>query len=125
MPQHLDISSAPAPVGPYSPVVKSNGFVFLSGQIALTADGPRTDADVATQTEIVCHNINSILGELGLGWSDVVKTTIFLADMADYPVVNEVYGMAVGSPAPARSAVEVAALPLGMKVEIELVAEDK
>lgn len=125
MPQHLDVSSAPAPVGPYSPVVKSNGFVFLSGQIALTPEGPRADADVGTQTEIVCHNITSILGELGLSWPDVVKSTIFLADMADYPVVNEVYGMAVGSPAPARSAVQVAGLPLGMKVEIEIVAEDK
>ena len=125
MPEHLDISSAPAPVGPYSPVVKANGFVFLSGQVPLTADGPRVDADVATQTEIVCHNITAILRELGLDWSDVVKATIFMADIADYPTINEVYGVAVGKPAPARSAVQVAALPLGAKVEIEVIAEDR
>ncbi len=125
MPEHLSVSSAPAPVGPYSPVVKANGFVFLSGQVPLTPDGPRVDADVATQTEIVCHNITSILAELGLDWSDVVKTTIFMADIADYPTINEVYGVAVGAPAPARSAVQVAALPLGAKVEIEVIAQDR
>jgi 2-iminobutanoate/2-iminopropanoate deaminase len=125
MPDHLSVSSAPAPVGPYSPVVKANGFVFLSGQVPLTADGPRVDADVATQTEIVCHNITAILGELGLGWSDVAKATIFMTDIADYPAINEVYAVAVGSPAPARSAVQVAALPLGAKVEIEVVAVDR
>jgi 2-iminobutanoate/2-iminopropanoate deaminase len=125
MPEHVSISSAPAPVGPYSPVVKANGFVFLSGQVPLTPDGPRVDADVATQTEIVCHNITAILTEVGLDWSDVVKTTIFMADIADYATINEVYGVAVGSPAPARSAVQVAALPLGAKVEIEVVAQDR
>lgn len=125
MPEHLDVTSAPAPVGPYSPVVKAHGFVFLSGQVPLTADGPRVDADVATQTEIVCHNITAILAELGLDWSDVVKATIFMADIGDYPTINEVYGMAVGSPAPARSAVQVAALPLGAKVEIEVVAAER
>lgn len=125
MPEHLSVSSAPAPVGPYSPVVKANGFVFLSGQVPLTADGPRVDADVATQTEIVCHNITAILGELGLGWPDVAKATIFMTDISDYPTINEVYAVAVGSPAPARSAVQVAALPLGAKVEIEVVAVDR
>ncbi|MEX1279363.1 MAG: Rid family detoxifying hydrolase [Acidimicrobiia bacterium] len=125
MPEHLSVSSAPAPVGPYSPVVKANGFVFLSGQVPLTADGPRVDADVATQTEIVCHNITAILDELGLGWPDVAKATIFMTDIADYPTINEVYAVAVGSPAPARSAVQVAALPLGAKVEIEVVAVDR
>lgn len=125
MPEHPTISAAPVPAGHYSPVVKANGFVFLSGQIALTADGPQADADVETQARIVCRNITATIGELGLGWSDVVKVTIFLTDMDDFGVVNGVYAEAVGLPAPARSTVAVAALPRGMKVEIELIAAER
>ncbi len=115
--------SAPPAVGPYSVATEAAGFVFLSGQVGLD---PATKAVVAGGVEPECHqvmkNIGAILGDLGLGYEDIVKTTIFLADMADYPKVNEIYGGYVGDAKPARSTVQVAGLPLGVQVEIEVVA---
>lgn len=118
----LNTPSAPAAVGPYSVAVEANGFVFLSGQVGADPDtGERAD-DVAGQARRVMDNIGLILGDLGLDHSDIVKTTIFMADMGDYAVINEVYrGYFSGSP-PARSAVQAAALPGGYLVEIEVVA---
>ena len=119
----LDVPSAPAPVGPYSVATEANGFVFISGQLGMdTAAGQLVDGGVVAETHQIMVNLGAILGDLGLGYADIVKTTIFLADMADFPVVNEAYGQYVAAAKPARSTVEVAALPLGVQVEIEVVA---
>ena len=119
----LDAPSGPAPVGPYSVAVEANGFVFISGQGPLD---PTTNqlivGGVEAETEQVMKNIGAILADVGLGFGDVVKTTIFLADMDDFPLVNAVYGKYVGDAKPARSTVEVARLPLDINVEIELIA---
>jgi 2-iminobutanoate/2-iminopropanoate deaminase len=117
------ITSGPAPVGPYSIATEANGFVFVSGQVAFDpATGDRVDADVAAEAAQTMKNIGSILGDLGLGYDDIVKTTIFLADMADFTTVNEVYARSFGGEPPARSTVQVAALPVGFQVEIEAIA---
>lgn len=118
-----EISGAPAPVGPYSVAAEANGFVFLSGQVAFDpATGGRVDSSVAAEAEQVMKNIGSILEGLGLGYDDVVKTTIFLTDIADFGAVNDVYGRCFATLPPARSTVGVAALPVGFNVEIEVVA---
>ena len=118
-----ELSTAPAPVAPYSIATEANGFVFVSGQVAIDPTGGPTPDDVGEQATLVMDNIGSILGDLGLGFSDVVKTTIFLGDIADYGTVNSVYGSYFDGEPPARSAVEVAALPKPeFRVEIELIA---
>jgi len=118
------VPSAPAALGPYSAVAEANGFVFFSGQVALDAatNERLTHLDVTDQTKQVMGNIVAILTDLGLTTDAVVKTTIFLKDINDYAAVNEVYGAHFGTTAPARSAVEVANLPGGFLVEIELMA---
>lgn len=115
--------SAPNAMGPYSFATEVGGLVFLSGQVALDpATGERRPDDVEIQTRQVMDNIGGILGDLGLTYEDIAKTTIFLADMADYPKVNEVYASYFGSEPPARSAIEAGALPGGFLVEVEVVA---
>lgn len=115
--------SAPKAMGPYSFATEAGGFVFLSGQVALDpASGERRPDDVEIQTRQVMDNIGAILGDLGLVYDDIVKTTIFLADMGDYPKVNEVYASYFGAEPPARSAIQAAALPGSFLVEIEVVA---
>jgi 2-iminobutanoate/2-iminopropanoate deaminase len=110
-------------MGPYSFATEAAGLVFLSGQVALVpATGERRPDDVEIQARQVMDNIGSILGDVGLSYEDIVKTTIFLADMADYPKVNEVYASYFGSEPPARSAIQAGALPGGFLVEIEAVA---
>jgi len=110
-------------LGPYSFVTEAAGLVFLSGQVALDPEtGDRAPDDVELQTHRAMKNIGGILGDLGLGYSDIAKTTIFLADMADYPVVNDAYGSYFESEPPARSAIEAGGLPGGFLVEIEVVA---
>lgn len=118
----LETPSAPSAIGPYSVAVESGGWVFLSGQVALLPDGGRAADDIDVQTHQVLQNIEAVLGDLGLGFTDVVKTTIFLADIDDYPVVNEIYAGYVGEEPPARSAVQAGALPGGFLIEIEVVA---
>lgn len=119
----LSVPSAPAPLGPYSPVVEAHGLVYLSGQVALDpVTGSSVGDDVADQTHQVMGNIGAMLGDIGLGYDDIVKTTIFLTDIADFAKVNEVYATYVGDSRPARSTVGVAALPGGFRVEIEVVA---
>ncbi len=117
------ITSGPAPVGPYSIATEANGFVFLSGQVAFDpATGDRVDDTVAAEAEQVMKNIGAILADAGLGYEDIVKTSIFLVDIEDFAVVNEAYGrFFTGSP-PARSTVQVAAVPVGFRVEIEVTA---
>lgn len=116
-------ASGPRPVGPYSIAAEANGFVFLSGQVAFDpATGDRVDATPAAEAAQAMKNIGAILGDLGLGYADIVKTTIFLTDMGDFAAVNEVYGGFFDGAPPARSTVAVAALPVGFSVEIEVVA---
>jgi 2-iminobutanoate/2-iminopropanoate deaminase len=110
-------------MGPYSFVTEAAGLVFLSGQVALDpVTGDRRPDDVEIQARQVMDNVGAILGDLGLAYEDIVKTTIFLADMGDYPKVNEVYGSYFGTEPPARSALQAGALPGGFLVEIEVVA---
>ncbi|MGA7097656.1 MAG: Rid family detoxifying hydrolase [Acidimicrobiia bacterium] len=115
--------SAPAAMGPYSLATEAGGFVFLSGQVAIDpVTGERRQDDVEIQARQVMDNIGAVLGDVGLGFDDIVKTTIFLGDIADYPKVNEIYGGYFSGPPPARSAVQAGALPGGFLVEIEVVA---
>ena len=119
----LSVPSAPQALGPYSFATEAGGLVFLSGQVALDPiTGDRAPDDVVAQTHRVMDNIGGMLGDLGLGYKDIAKTTIFLADMGDYPAVNEVYGSYFESEPPARSAIQAGALPGGFMVEIEVVA---
>ncbi len=114
---------APAPIGPYSQAVEANGFVFCSGQIPLDpVSGQVVGATVSEQTELVMENIKAVLKSADLSLAHVVKTTIFLTDMADFQGVNEVYGKHMGSSKPARSTISVQGLPRGVKVEIEVLA---
>ena len=115
--------SAPAAIGPYSQAVIANGFLFTAGQIALDpATAQIVPGDVVAQTEQVFKNLAAILAEAGATWSDVVKATVFLMDMGDFPRVNEVYARVMGPSRPARSTVQVSGLPRGVLVEIDLVA---
>ena len=119
--QVLSTPSAPAALGPYSVAVEANGIVFFSGQIALDGDG-NPAGTTAEQAKQVMEQIGGLLSDVGLGYSDIVKATIFLADMGDFGAVNEVYGSFFDGEPPARSAVEVAGLPKGVAVEIETIA---
>jgi 2-iminobutanoate/2-iminopropanoate deaminase len=115
--------SAPKPMAPYSIATEANGFVFISGQVAIDPSGGPTPEDVVDQAKLVLDNIGNILGDLGLGYSDVVKTTIFLADIADFGRVNEIYAGYWGDEPPARSTIQAGALPKPeFKVEIEVIA---
>jgi 2-iminobutanoate/2-iminopropanoate deaminase len=115
-------NAAPAAIGPYSQGIVANGFLFTAGQIAIDpATGQVVTGDVAKQTERVMANLAAVLATVNATWKDVVKTTVFLHDMGDFPVVNEVYGKALGEARPARSTVQVSALPRGVLVEIEAV----
>ena len=115
-------ADAPAALGPYSQGVVANGFLFTAGQIAIDpTSGQVVAGDVRAQTERVMTNLAAVLGTVKATWKHVVKTTIFLHDMNDFPAVNEVYGRALGDARPARSTVQVSALPRGVLVEIEAV----
>lgn len=113
---------APAAIGPYSQGIIANGFLFTAGQIAIDpANGQIVAGGVAQQTERVMANLKAILDSVHASWKDIVKTTVFLHDMNDFPVVNDVYGRALGDARPARSTVQVSALPRGVMVEIEAI----
>ena len=117
------LSNAPSPLAPYSVATEANGFVFISGQVALDRSGGPTPEDVVDQTRLIMDNLGSILTDLGLGYSDIVKTTVFLSDIADFGRMNEAYGSYFESDPPARSTFQVAALPRAeFKIEIEAVA---
>lgn len=124
MPKQIpDVTSGPKAIGPYSIATEANGFVFVSGQVAFVpGTTEKVLGDAAAEAEQVMENIGAILVDIGLGYSDVVKTTIFLADIGDFSVVNEVYARFFGEEPPARSTFQVAALPAGFKVEIEVIA---
>ena len=118
---HTD--KAPAAIGPYSQGIVAGNFLFTAGQIALDpATGQIVQGDVTAQAERVLTNLTAVLESAGTSWADVVKTTVYLQDMADFPRVNEVYGRMIGDARPARSTVQVSGLPRGVLVEIDAVA---
>lgn len=120
--QRVQTSDAPAAIGPYSQGVMAGGFLYTAGQIALDpATGEMSTGDVVAQTKRVLQNLEAILRTAGAGWGDVVKTTVYLRDLSDFPRVNEVYASVVGSATPARSTVQVEGLPRGGLVEIDAV----
>lgn len=119
----IETPNAPAAVGPYSQAIKANGFLFCSGQIPLDPKTGQMNAlDVVAQTKQVMENLKAVLDAEGLSFNEVVKTTIYLTDLSDFGRVNDVYGSYFQSDPPARSTVQVAALPKGAKIEIEAVA---
>ncbi|BDU78801.1 RidA family protein [Mesoterricola sediminis] len=120
----ISTSSAPGAIGPYSQAKVCGGFLFTAGQIPLvpgTAD--LIAGGIEAQTEQVIRNLDAVMAAAGTDWSRVVKTTVFLTDMGEFAAFNAVYERMLGGAKPARSTVQVAALPKGARVEIELVAE--
>ncbi len=114
---------APAPIGPYSHAVAANGFLFCSGQTPIDpATNELVQGDIQAQTTQVMKNVGAVLSAAGLDYGDVVKTTIFLAEMSDFAAVNEVYGSYFGETKPARSTVAVKTLPKHCNVEVEVLA---
>jgi len=119
----ISTSEAPTAIGPYSQAVRSGKFLFCSGQIPLDLkSGQIVPGDIAAQTRRVLDNIAAVLKAEGLTFENVVKTTIFLTDLADFQTVNEIYGSYSKNQPPARSTVQVSALPKGAKIEIEAIA---
>lgn len=115
--------NAPAPIGPYNQAVQYGDMLFVSGQIALDAEsGELVQGDIQAETKKVMENLQAILTEAGMSFSNVLKTTIFLMDMGQFAQVNEVYGSYFAENAPARETVQVAGLPKGVNVEISVVA---
>ncbi len=113
---------APAAIGPYSQAIRTGHLVFFSGQIPLRADGSLCEGDITAQTRQVLLNMREVLKAAGLDFSHVVKTTIYLTDLADFAVVNDLYADCFVAPYPARACVQVAALPKGVNIEIEGIA---
>ena len=116
-------TDAPAAIGPYSQGVRAGSFVFLSGQIPLDpATGQLVAGDITSQTEQVMTNLAAVLRAAGTSLDRVVKTTIYLTDLADFSTVNQVYARFVGAPPPARATVQVTGLPRDARVEIDAIA---
>lgn len=123
MKEIIQTSAAPAAIGPYSQAVRHNGLVFLSGQIPLDpSTGQLVDGGIRKQTERVLENMKAVLEASGASLDTVLKTTIFLKDLADFATVNEIYGKYFSRNAPARSTVQAARLPRNVEIEIEAVA---
>ena len=119
----ISTNEAPAAIGPYSQAVRSGSFLFCSGQIPLDPkSGQIVPGDINAQTRRVLDNIAAVLRAEGLNFDSVIKTTIFLTDLGDFQTVNEIYGSYFTQNPPARSTVQVAALPKGATVEIEVIA---
>lgn len=119
----ISTNKAAQAIGPYSQAIKAGGLLFTSGQIPYTKDGKLAGESIEEQTKQVLANLEAILDEAGLKFDDVVKTTIFLADINDFSKVNEIYGATFNAHKPARSCVEVSRLPKDVKIEIELIAK--
>ena len=122
--EKINATSAPAAIGPYCHAVRSGSLVFTSGQIPVDpATGTLVEDDIISQTRQVFTNLKMVLEAAGLELKDVVKTTVYLKDMTEFPLLNEIYAEHFGEHTPARSTIQVAALPLDCRVEIEAVAE--
>ena len=123
MKQAISSPDAPKAIGPYSQAVKAGQLLFLSGQVPLDpVSGQMIDGDIAAQTRRVFENLGAVLGAGGRSFADVVRTTVFLADMGDFAAMNAVYGQYFKEPYPARATVQVARLPKDALVEIDLIA---
>ena len=123
MKQTITTDKAPGTIGPYSQCIKANGFLFLSGQVALDpASGKLVAVDTRTQTERVMENLRAVLEAAGSSMEKVVKSTVYLADLHDFTAMNEVYGRYFATDPPARSTVQAARLPRDAKVEIDVIA---
>ena len=122
MRETINSTAAPAAIGPYSQAIRAGGFVFTSGQIGLDPSTGKLVEGIEAQTHRVLTNLRAVLAAAGASFSDVVKSTIFLVDMADFQAVNVIYAAEFGADPPARSTVQVAALPRHALVEIEMVA---
>jgi 2-iminobutanoate/2-iminopropanoate deaminase len=121
--KHVSTPHAPAPIGPYSQGVIAGGLLFVSGQIAIDpASNQLVSGDIEAQTEQVMKNLLAVLKAAKMGADNVVKTTVFLADLADFSRMNEVYARFLGAAPPARSTIQAAGLPRGVKVEIDVIA---
>lgn len=121
--KQISTQNAPAAIGPYSQAIEVNGFVYASGQLPIDpATGTFPEGGVKEQTRQSLLNVKAILEEAGLALSNVVKTTVYLADMGDFAAMNAVYSQFFAQPFPARSAIAVRALPKGALVEVEVVA---
>ena len=121
--QTISSGGAPKAIGPYSPAVRAGQLLFVSGQVALDpATGQMVDGGIAEQTRRVLDNVGALLTAGGRSFADVVRTTIFLADMDDFAAVNEIYGQYFPEPYPARATVQVARLPKDARVEIDVIA---
>jgi 2-iminobutanoate/2-iminopropanoate deaminase len=121
--QVIHTSEAPQALGPYSQAVRVGNFVFLSGQIPLDpASGKVVEGDIDAQTRRVMENLSAVLRASGASFAEVVKTTIFLADLGHFSKMNEIYGTYFASEPPARSTVQVGALPRGVLIEIDMIA---
>lgn len=121
--QTISTPDAPKAIGPYSQGIVHNGFLFTAGQIALDPATMEVVAGgITEQTERVMQNLQNVLAAAGLGFNNVLKTTVFLQDMAEFSAMNEVYARFFGAHRPARSTVAVGGLPRGVRVEIELIA---
>ena len=119
----IETTAAPAAIGPYSQAVRAGSLLFLSGQIPLDpASGEIVPGGIAAQARQVMANLQAVLAAAGLDFSNLVKTTIFLVDLGDFATVNAIYGECCGAVPPARSTIQVAALPKGALIEIEGVA---
>ncbi len=119
----IETPNAPSPIGPYSQAIRANGFVFVSGQIPMNPDtGQLVEGGIDTQTRQVLKNLSAILEAAGTGLGNVVKTGVFLADLNDFAVFNQIYGEFFAAAKPARATVQVARLPREVLVEVEAIA---
>ncbi len=121
--QTVSTLNAPQAIGPYAQAIINDGWLFTSGQIPLTASGQKVDGDIAAQTEQVFDNLSAILEHCGTSLTKVVKVTVFMTDLGEFADMNEVFARRFGNHRPARSTVQVAALPTGARVEIEAIAQ--
>jgi 2-iminobutanoate/2-iminopropanoate deaminase len=121
--KHVTSTKAPKPIGPYSQAIIAGGLLFVSGQIPIDpATGELVEGDIEAQTDQALKNVLAILKEAKMGPENVVKTTVFLRDLAEFARMNEVYARYLGKEPPARSTVQVAALPRGVKIEVDAIA---
>ena len=120
--KRISTNKAPSAIGPYSQALDTGNMLFISGQIPVDPESGEMPGSVEEQAKQVLSNIKNILAEAGLTTANVVKTTVFLTDLGDFAAVNEIYASFFAEPYPARSCVQVAALPKGAKIEIETIA---
>jgi 2-iminobutanoate/2-iminopropanoate deaminase len=119
----ISAAGAPAAIGPYSAAIRAGNLLFVSGQIPLDpSTGAIVEGDIAAQTERVMRNLEALLAAAGAGFQDVVRTTVFMADMGEFAAMNDVYTRYVVDPAPARATVQVSRLPRDVRVEIDAIA---